>query len=58
MRTAIDAGYRYIDTAQMYMNEAEVGEALEEVFKQGKVKREDIFLSTKVQLIIHRKILA
>ena len=41
---ALDIGYRHIDTAQIYENEAEVGNAIE---KSG-VKRGDIFLTTKV----------
>ncbi len=42
--TALKAGYRHIDTAQSYFNEEQVGEAIEE----SEVKREDIFLTTKV----------
>ncbi|WP_395322237.1 aldo/keto reductase [Levilactobacillus parabrevis] len=41
---AIDAGYRLIDTAQAYGNEAEVGEAI----KESPVAREDLFVTTKV----------
>jgi len=41
---ALDVGYRSIDTAQSYFNEEEVGSAIQ---KSG-VKREDIFLTTKV----------
>lgn len=41
---ALDIGYRHIDTAQIYENEAEVGNAL----SQSGVKRHDIFLTTKV----------
>ncbi len=41
---ALKAGYRSIDTAQSYFNEAEVGSAIQ---KSG-VPREDIFLTTKV----------
>jgi 2,5-diketo-D-gluconate reductase B len=41
---ALEIGYRHIDTAQAYENEAEVGEALAE----SDVAREDIFLVTKV----------
>ncbi|AVK62525.1 2,5-diketo-D-gluconic acid reductase [Lactobacillus sp. CBA3605] len=41
---AIDAGYRLIDTAQMYGNEAEVGEAI----KASAVAREELFVTTKV----------
>ncbi len=44
VRTALDIGYRHIDTAQMYKNEREVGEAI----KISNVPRDDIFLSTKV----------
>lgn len=41
---ALEVGYRHIDTAQSYFNEEEVGNA---IAKSG-VKREDIFLTTKV----------
>jgi len=41
---AIDAGYRLIDTAQAYGNEAEVGEALAET----SVPRDQLFITTKV----------
>lgn len=44
VRRALDMGYRHIDTAQMYKNEREIGEAL----KVSNVPREDIFLSTKI----------
>lgn len=42
--TALSAGYRHIDTAQIYGNEAEVGQAIADSL----VNREDIFLTTKV----------
>lgn len=41
---ALNAGYRLIDTAQMYGNEADIGEAL----KKSGVARHDIFLTTKL----------
>jgi 2,5-diketo-D-gluconate reductase B len=41
---ALEIGYRHIDTAQIYENEAEVGAAIQE----SGVKREDIFLTTKI----------
>ena len=41
---ALDAGYRLIDTAQMYDNETEVGRAL----VASNVPREEIFLTTKI----------
>lgn len=44
VRTAIDAGYRSIDTAQAYYNEAEVGKAI----ANCGVPREELFITTKV----------
>ena len=41
---ALEVGYRHIDTAQLYNNESEVGEGI----RLSSVKREDIFLTTKV----------
>ncbi|MDP9796709.1 diketogulonate reductase-like aldo/keto reductase [Catenuloplanes nepalensis] len=43
-RAALDAGYRHIDTATMYGNEAEVGRAL----RDSGVPREDVFITTKL----------
>lgn len=42
---ALGMGYRHLDTAQMYGNEAEVGQGL----KASGLKREDVFLTTKVR---------
>ncbi|KAH7174365.1 NADP-dependent oxidoreductase domain-containing protein [Fusarium flagelliforme] len=42
--TALEAGYRHIDTAQYYGNEAEVGKAVQ----QSNVDRKDVFLTTKI----------
>jgi len=44
VRTALDAGYRHIDTAQQYDNESAVGRGLE----QADVERDEIFLTTKL----------
>ena len=44
VRDAVELGYRHIDTAQMYGNEAEVGQALAE----SGVDRHEIFLTTKI----------
>jgi len=44
VRNALDVGYRAIDTAQIYENEAEVGQAIAE----SGVARDDLFLTTKV----------
>ncbi len=42
---AINAGYRHIDTSEIYGNELEIGEALTEVIKIGIIKREDVFIT-------------
>jgi 2,5-diketo-D-gluconate reductase B len=44
VRTALETGYRHIDTAQAYGNEESVGEGIE----RADVPREDVFLATKV----------
>lgn len=49
---AIDAGYRLIDTAYVYGNETEIGNALQKAFKEGKLKRDQIFITTKVQFLV------
>ncbi len=46
--TAIKEGYRLIDTAYMYGNEKEVGEAVRKAIADGLIKREDIFVITKL----------
>lgn len=48
VRIAIDAGYRHFDCADFYENEDEVGSALREAISDGKVKREELFITTKV----------
>jgi diketogulonate reductase-like aldo/keto reductase len=53
LRTALDSGYRYIDTAYLYKNEKIIGEVLEEYYKAGKLKREDIFITTKLPTYGH-----
>jgi len=44
VRDALEAGYRHLDTATMYGNEAEVGRALAD----SGVPREEVFLTTKL----------
>ncbi len=46
--TAIKDGYRLIDTAQYYGNEKGVGSGLKRAVSEGIVKREDVFITTKV----------
>ncbi len=45
---AIDTGYRLFDCAQVYGNEREIGEVFDAAFRSGKVRREDIFVTSKV----------
>jgi len=46
---ALDSGYRLIDTAQGYKNEAEIGRALEILMPKYGLKRGDLFITTKLQ---------
>lgn len=45
---AIKVGYRSIDTSQDYYNEREVGQGISRAINEGLVKREDLFVTTKV----------
>ena len=45
---AIKVGYRLIDTAQSYFNEEEVGNAIQKAINDGLVKREELFITSKV----------
>jgi diketogulonate reductase-like aldo/keto reductase len=51
---ALEAGFRAIDTAERYRTEKEVGEAMQEVFKGGKIKRGNVFVITKLWNTNHR----
>lgn len=47
-QSAVQAGYRHIDTAVTYGNEAEVGAGLKPHLESGNVRREDLFVTTKL----------
>lgn len=53
---ALKVGYRHIDAAYVYSNEDEVGQGLAEAFKAGIVKREDIFVTTKLWCTYHSRV--
>jgi len=44
VKYALNIGYRHIDTASLYGNEADVGMAL----REGGLRREEVFITTKV----------
>lgn len=52
---AIDAGYRHIDCAYAYQNEEEVGKAITDAISAGKIKREDLYVVSKVWLCFFRR---
>ncbi|MEH2362155.1 aldo/keto reductase [Nostoc sp.] len=53
-KAALEAGFRHLDCAERYRNEAVVGEAMQEVFKAGGIRREDVFVTTKLWNNNHR----
>ncbi|XP_064602989.1 aldo-keto reductase family 1 member A1-like isoform X2 [Liolophura sinensis] len=54
-KEAIDAGYRHIDTAQVYNTETGVGQAIREKIDEGKVTRAELFVTTKLWSHAHRR---
>lgn len=54
IKTALEVGFRHFDCAERYRNEQAVGDAMREAFKAGSVRREDVFVSTKLWNTNHR----
>lgn len=53
VKDAIDIGYRHFDSAMIYGNEHEVGAAVRAKIADGTVKREDLFITNKVNRKYH-----
>jgi diketogulonate reductase-like aldo/keto reductase len=53
-KTALETGFRHFDCAERYRNEHAVGNAMIELFGTGKIKREDVFVTTKLWNNNHR----
>ncbi|GBG40667.1 aldo/keto reductase [Mycobacterium montefiorense] len=48
VKAAVEVGFRHLDAAERYRNEAQIGAALKELFAEGTVRREDLFVTTKL----------
>jgi alcohol dehydrogenase (NADP+) len=53
-KAALEAGFRHLDCAERYRNEEAVGDAVEESFRAGILRREDLFVTTKLWNTNHR----
>ena len=51
IKSAIEIGYRHFDGAMAYGNEKDIGESFTKIFDEGLVKREDIFFTSKVNML-------
>jgi diketogulonate reductase-like aldo/keto reductase len=56
VKGAIHAGYRHIDCASIYGNEKNIGDALRELFANGFVRREDLWITSKVWNDMHERV--
>jgi diketogulonate reductase-like aldo/keto reductase len=50
---AVKIGYQHIDCASRYGNEIEIGKVLKKLFDDGVVKREKLFITSKIWYFVH-----
>ena len=53
-KTALEVGFRHLDCAERYRNEEAVGDAMQAAFNAGIIRREDVFVTTKLWNTNHR----
>ena len=53
-QTALEVGFRHFDCAERYRNEEAVGDAMQAAFRAGTIRREDVFVTTKLWNSNHR----
>jgi diketogulonate reductase-like aldo/keto reductase len=53
-RAALEVGFRHLDCAERYRNEAAVGDAIQDAVRAGTLRREDLFVTTKLWNTNHR----
>lgn len=54
VKCALEVGFRHFDCAERYRNEAQIGIAFQQVFAVGQIRREDVFITTKLWNTNHR----
>lgn len=54
IKTAIDIGYRHFDCAAIYSNEKSVGKAVNDKISEGVIKRDEVFITSKLWNDKHR----
>lgn len=56
VKTAVKMGYRHIDCASVYGNEKEIGNALQELFAEGVITRQELWITSKVWNDKHKQV--